>query len=495
MGKALLSKLKESVFSVLPIYGIVFLLHITNIAPLSAKTLKEFFISGIILIVGMALFNLGADSAMMPIGERISSKLIKKGKVILLLIVAFVLGVAITVAEPDLSVLSYLVQDAINPKLVVYTIAVGVGIFMLIAVLRVFLKMRLKHILLLMYALVFILANISDPNILPLAFDAGGVTTGPVTVPFMMALGIGIASIKNGRHGNDANFGMVSLCSVGPIMMMLLLGCFTNIGTISTSVKETTSYWALLGEYSLNVALALLPIVIIFLLLQIRQLEFTKQRLFKIFVGIIISYVGLVLFLSAVEYGFMSAGTEIGTILGAKATESFGGEMLLIGVGFALGFFAVLAEPAIHVLNKLVEETSGGVISRKTIFISLAIGVGFAVALCMVRITYQINFMVIIGIGYAIALILSTIVDDVYVGIAFDSGGVASGPMSSSFILPLAIGVASAMGRNILSGAFGVVATIALIPLITIQLLGLIVKLKHRHRQQYFVDDVEIIEL
>ncbi len=495
MIKTILHKIKESLFSVLPIYLIVVFLYIFNIVNLSDNTINEFFLSGIILVIGMALFNYGAETSMMQMGEKIGSKLIKRGKVFLLLGVCFILGIAITIAEPDLNVLAVLLKDAIPVNTTIITIAIGVGIFLFFAVLRVFLKIRLKYILILLYAIVFILVSFSSKTFLPVAFDSGGVTTGPVTVPFMMAIGVGVSSISNGKKSHDENFGMVALSSVGPIMAMLVLGIFSKEGAISNGVKESLSYWRLLVNYGKSVFFALLPIVIIFFLLQIKHLKLSFNKVKSIVVGVLINYIGLVLFLSAVEYGFMGVGTEIGNALGEMAIASEKGKIILVIVGFALGFFAVLAEPAVHVLNKLIEDTSGGIISRKSILISFTIGVGLAVAISMLRIIYDIDFMIIIGIGYIISLILSIVVDDIYVAIAYDSGGVASGPMSSSFILPLAIGVASSMGKDILTGAFGIVALIALTPLITIQILGLIVKIKTYKRIQYFTDDNVIIKM
>ena len=493
MGKMLFNKFKESFLSICPIYAVVILLHVTGIATLGARTLREFFISGGILLVGMTLFNVGVESAMMPIGEKTSGVLLKKSKIYLLLILCFILGFVITLAEPDLNILATLISKVVPIWTTTIVVALGVGVFTLIAILRVFLKWKLKYIMILCYGLVFILACMCDGSFFPVAFDSGGITTGPVTVPFLMALGLGVTSITHTKQSKDDSFGMVSLCAVGPIIAMLILGTVMGKTSIDAVTSEPYTYWSLLSEYARSVLIAMSPIVIIFLVLQFRYIKMGKRQLGAIFIGLVLNYLGLVLFLSAVEYGFMSAGTEIGTILGAEALQSTGNKVILVAVGFVLGFLALIAEPTVHVLNKLVEETSGGVISRRTIYLALAIGVGCAVALSMLRIIFNINFVYIIGIGYAITMILTMIVDDVYVGIAYDSGTVSSGPMSGSFILPLAIGVASSMGADIMSGAFGVVALVTFTPLLVVEILGLIVKLKSHKRVQRYRDDTQII--
>lgn len=493
--KDFLSKLKESFLSVLPIFLLVIFLHLTGIAKLNNQTLIYFIISAGILVFGMTAFSIGTDASMMPMGGQIANKLIGKSKVYLLIGVCLILGITITIAEPDLSVLATLVQGAIPYRTTIITISIGVGIFLAFAVIRVFFKIKLKYLILLLYGLVFILASICDLSFIPVAFDSGGVTTGPVTVPFIMALGVGIASITNFNEakGNENNFGMVALCSVGPIMAMLLLGIINGSASVTAQSVETASYWTLLVKYLGSVALALIPIVIVFLILQFTYLRLSKTKVYSILFGVINSYVGLVLFLSAAEFGFLRVGNELGIILGQSALASTGGKYVLVIIGFALGFLAVLAEPAVHVLNKLIAETSGGVISKLAMMLSLAIGVGVAVGLCMLRIIFDIDFLVIAGIGYGIALILAVIVDDIYVGIAFDSGGVASGPMSSSFILPLALGVCSAMGKDVLTSGFGIVAMIALTPLITIQVLGVIVKITNHQVVPNFTEDTKII--
>ncbi len=492
-----LAKLKESFFSILPIFLIVLLLHFTGLARLSNDTFVDFLIASAILVVGMTAFSIGTDASIMPMGNNIATKLIGKSKAYLLIFVCLILGILISIAEPDLSVLATLVEKAIPYNTTFLTISIGVGIFLAFSVLRVFFKIKLKYLILLLYALVFILASICDVSFIPVAFDSGGVTTGPVTVPFIMALGVGIATITNHHSeakGNENNFGMVALCSVGPIMAMLVLGIINGNADIGSHAVTTHDYLPLLLQYMKSVAFALIPIIVIFLLLQFSYLKLSKAKLRSILVGVVNSYIGLVLFLSAAEFGFLKAGNEIGILLGQSASTGAIGKTVVIVVGFALGFLAVLAEPAVHVLNKLISETSGGVISKRAMLLSLAIGVGLAVGLCMVRILFDIPFLIIAGIGYSIALILAVIVDDVYVGIAFDSGGVASGPLSSSFILPLALGVCSALGKDVLKSGFGVVAMIALTPLITIQILGLIVKIQNHQMVPNFVEDTKIIQ-
>ena len=506
MLKVLLSKCKEALISVLPVTLIVVILHMTPLIRLTDRDLVIFLISSLFLILGIGLFNLGADLAMTPMGEHVGAGLAKSRKLWLLLSVCFAMGVLITVAEPDLSVLAAQVSEVMNGTLLIVTVGVGVGLFLLLAVLKIVFGKSLSSLLMFFYMLLFALAALLIANgngaLLPLAFDSGGVTTGPITVPFIMALGVGIAATLGGRNSSENSFGLVALCSVGPILAVTALGL---------SVKGDMSYT--LPDYSVEshlgsaflptvlsvveeVAIALGLIVVFFLILQFTFLHLPKKKLYQIAIGILYTFLGLIIFLSAVTVGFMPIGYSLGTMLAELPPP------LLIGFAFLLGLVVVLAEPAVHVLNKQVESITDGTVSKKSMMIALSLGVGISIALSVLRIVLDFNILYYLIPGYFISLGLSFFVPGIYSAIAFDSGGVASGPLTSSFILPFAIGICSQLQGvdSIMSCAFGVVAMVAMTPLITIQLLGFRAIVARRVRERIIMrrildaEDEQIID-
>ena len=470
--KILLEKIKESLVSALPITAIVYLMALLPWFDFSTKELPLFTACAALLIVGIGMFNMGADLAMTPMGTHVGAGLSRQGKPLLLLAVCFVMGLLITVAEPDLQVLANQVRSVMNGTLLIYIVGIGVGAFLVVAVLRIIFKRRLGSILMLFYMLLFALALILSEqgkiSLLPMAFDSGGVTTGPITVPFIMALGVGISGVLSDKRSQENSFGLVALCSIGPILAVLVLGVFSG-GDLNYSYElHQVSFLAAMGTTAKNVALALGLILLFFLLCQVIFLRLPKRQLLRIGVGALFTYVGLVLFLTSVEVGFMPIGYKLGTALAEL------NQWLLIPVGLVMGVLVVLAEPAIHVLNTQVEDVTGGYISRKSMLTGLCIGVGAAITLSMVRIVLDFSLIYYIIPGYFISLALSLFVPPVYTAIAFDSGGVASGPMTSGFILPFASGACIGVQGEaaVLRDAFGVVALVAMAPLITIQLLG-----------------------
>ena len=464
--------------SALPITLIVYALSLTPLFDFTETELITFTIGAVLLVLGIGLFNLGADLAMTPIGTHVGSGLSKQRKLGLLLAVCFVLGMLITIAEPDLQVLAKQVSAVMNGTVLIYAVGLGVGGFLVIAVMKIVFKRSLSQLLMLFYMLMFALALMlvvqgNDP-LLPLAFDSGGVTTGPITVPFIMALGVGISGVLGDRRSKENSFGLVALCSVGPIVAVLVLGLFsTNDLTYQVPAYMVSS--DILGAFlhtaahtAKEVAIALGLIVVFFLVCQIIFLRLPKRRLLKITLGVVFTYIGLVMFLTGVNVGFMPIGYQLGFGLAG------GNKVLLTVFGLVMGVLVVLAEPAIHVLNTHVEEVTGGLVTKKSMIMGLCIGVGASIALSVIRIIFDFSLVYYIIPGYFISLALSLFVPPVYTAIAFDSGGVASGPMTSGFILPFATGVCVALQGEaaVLRDAFGVVALVAMTPLITIQLLG-----------------------
>ncbi len=477
VNEKLKEKIKESLSSVLPITLIVLLLSIT-LVPLEVGTLVLFLTGAVLLIVGMGFFQLGAEMAMTPLGQGVGSRLMKSKRIILIALISFILGVFITIAEPDLQVLANQVP-AIPNQILIWTVAAGVGVFLIVAVLRILFHVSLSIMLLIFYILLFVLSFFSPDSFTAVAFDSGGVTTGPMTVPFIMALGVGLSAARSDREGASDSFGLVALCSIGPVIMVLLLGIFyspsdasyiaTEIPNISTTQDVIKQFITALPQYAQEVALSILPVAGVFAVYQLSTRSYHRRQLLRMMVGFVYTIFGLILFLTGVNIGFAPVGSLLGSGI---AGSSF--KWLLLPIGVVIGYYIVKAEPAVQVLNKQVEDLTGGTITHRMMNTALSIGVAGAVALAMIRVLTGINIYWIIIPGYVIALVLSRFVPSVFVGIAFDSGGVASGPMTSTFLLPMAMGACSAIGGNVMTDAFGVVALVAMAPLIAIQIMGLI---------------------
>ena len=476
--KELWEKIKEALVSALPITAIVYVLALTPLFDLSKTELITFSVGAVMLIVGIGLFSLGADLAMTPMGEHVGSGLSQQKKLSLLLTVCFVLGMLITIAEPDLQVLANQVSAVMNGTVLIYAVGLGVGAFLVVAILKIVFQRSLSQILMLFYMLLFALALLLVVNgneaLLPIAFDSGGVTTGPITVPFIMALGVGISSVLGDRRSRENSFGLVSLCSVGPVLAVLVLGIFSRndltyqVPDYAVGSDILHAFLHTAAHTCKEVGLALGLIVAFFLLCQVIFLKLPRRHLTRIGVGVVFTYLGLVIFLTGVNVGFMPVGYKLGHTLGS------GSDAFLIVFGVFVGVLTVLAEPAIHVLNGQVEDVTGGLVSRKSMMVGLCIGVGSAIGLSMIRIVFDFSLVYYVIPGYFLSLGLSLFVPPVYTAISFDSGGVASGPMTSGFILPFAVGACVAMqgSEAVLRDAFGVVALVAMTPLITIQLLG-----------------------
>lgn len=474
--------LLESIQSVLPIFAIVLLLSV-SIAPMESGVLVMFLFGTLLLIVGMGFFTIGSGISMEPLGEGIGATLGKVKKIAIPLIVCFVLGVIITVAEPDLTVLAEQVPSIPNMVLI-WSVAIGVGIFLVISMIRSRKGIKLNNLLLVFYGLVIALAFFAPDDFIPTAFDSGGVTTGPITVPFIMALGAGMASMSTAKNARENSFGLIALCSIGPIMSVLLLSIVFKPESSTTQetlvIAETTkeaffAFFNGIPQYALEVFEALFPIIGVLVVFQLISRRFTRHQILRMCVGFVYTYIGLVFFLTGANVGFMPAGRLIGARIAA-------GEMkyLLIPIGALMGYFVVSAEPAVHSLKKQVEEITNGSVSQKAIGLALSIGVGISVGIAMLRVLTGIPILPILIFGYVLSLAITFFVPPLYTGIAFDSGGVASGPMSTTFILPFAIGACEALGGNVLTDAFGIVAMVAMTPLIAIQVMGLYSEVKRK---------------
>ncbi len=496
-------KIMESLKSILPIALIVFALSLT-LTPISPANMLLFLFGVVFLVFGMSLFTVGAEMSMQPLGTKIGSAIGSSKKLWLIAFLAFVIGIVVTVAEPDLWILAGQVPDIKPSTLLIFTVALGVGIFLMIAVLRIVFGVNLNIILMIFYITAFVLSFFVPEAFKPVSFDSGGVTTGPMTVPFIMSIGAGVSAARSGGKRDDS-FGMTALCSIGPIIAVLTLGIVTSVKIGGDYPKPAlpiiadtrdgiliylTSSDFGLPKFALEVAIALLPIVVFTIIFQLATRAFSKIQLIRIFIGVVYTFLGLAIFLTGANAGFMPMGVEIGNSL-----ASIGGGWLLVPISMLLGFFIVKAEPAAYVLNKLVEEMTAGAISGKTTGLGLSVGVAAALGLSAIRILTGVSIMYILIPGYVIALTLCFFVPKIFVGISFDSGGVASGTMMSAFVLPLATGACMAVNggltERVMLDAFGCVAFVAMAPIIAIQMFGLIYNIKSKRRKRSFTSKNE----
>lgn len=488
--KRLHEKLNEALKAILPIVCIVLLLSFT-VAPLPTSILLAYLFGALLLILGVMFFTLGAELAMEPMGEQLGAGLTKTRKIWLLLPVGFLLGFLITISEPDLQVLADQVLS-IPSHVLIFCVAGGVGLFLVLALIRMLFGISLRTLLLICYSITFLLMIFAPKDFLAVAFDAGGVTTGPMTVPFIMAFGIGIGSIRSDKKAAEDSFGLIALCSIGPILIVLILSLIfrpenalyttTAIPVIDSSITLASLFTEAFPSYFKEIAISILPIVTFYFVFRLIHLLVSRKQknthsAKRILVGLIYAYIGLVLFLTGSNVGFMPAGAYLGQTLAALPYR-----WIIIPIGMIIGYFIVAAEPAVYVLMKQVEELTGGAISGKALKTSLSVGVSLSVGLAMLRVLTGIPIVWMLLPGYGIALVLSIFVPKLFTAIAFDSGGVVSGPMTATFLLPFAMGSCVTVGGNVVTDAFGVVAMVAMTPLITIQILGLVSVLRSKQR-------------
>ena len=483
----LLEKLHEALGAVLPIMTLVLLLSL-SVAPIPSGVMLSFLMGAVLLVVGMMFFSVGAEVAMQPMGEQVGARVTKSKSLPLILILGFVLGVLITVSEPDLQVLAQQVQAIPNLALIL-SVAGGVGGFLVLALLRIFYRISLRLLLFGFYVLILGLTFLAPENFRAVAYDSGGVTTGPMTVPFIMAFGMGIAAIRSDANAAEDSFGLVALCSVGPILAVLILSMIfkadgadytpLSVTNVQDSVELRNLFGSGLPEYLKEMMISILPITAFFFLFNFFMLRLNSRLLSRIGLGILYTYIGLTIFMTGANYGFMPAGAYLGQMLGELPFR-----WIIVPIGMLIGYLVVKAEPAVYVLMRQVEDLTDGAITGRSLQLSMCVGVGISVGLSMLRVMLGINVLWIIVPGYVLALGMSFVCPRLFTAIAFDSGGVASGPMTAAFLLPMTMGLCTALGGNLATDAFGVVALVAMTPLITIQGLGILYRIKTRHRKQ-----------
>ena len=510
MLKEAYTKFIEALISVIPISIIILLifgLQYSDMMPsdiIPVSTLLIFFISLIALILGMMLFSLGSEISMSKVGKYIGSSVTKMKSIVFMIVISFLLGFMITLAEPDLTVLGDLLEKTVNPRLLKSVIGLGVGVFLVIGLLRIIFQKSLKLWLIFFYAIVFGLAAIFDgksgDTIVSIAFDSGGVTTGPVTVPFLLTFGAGVAATRGGKDSGTDSFGVMGICSAGPListmLLFMILSNFFDFSVVKNSVNFDPVFGDVLATTTLEVFIALVPIMTFFFIYQTIFIRLPKRELIRIFLGLLYTFIGLSMFLISAKFGLIPIAHNLGSML---SDPIYNGkyDYLIILLAIVIGFAVVLVEPGVHVLNGQVEEISGGAIKKKKMLISLCFGVALAIILATIR-ELAGNFSILYYFVplYIIALFLTFTVPDIYSAVAFDSGGVASGTMSSCFVLPFLLGIAASKGE---SSGFGVIGLISVMPIITVQMLGLEttikskVKLKVNRSRFTSVDDLQII--
>lgn len=474
-------KMMESLKSVLPV-AVVVLLLCFSLTPVSGGMLMTYLAGTVMVVLGMGLFTLGAETAMTPMGEYVGAQMTKSRKLRNIICISLFVGIMITISEPDLQILANQFPTIPNMTLML-SVAVGVGVFLVVSMLRILFHIELRYFLWIFYIIVFILAFLVDPSFRSVAFDSGGVTTGPMTVPFIMALGVGVSYIRSDKGAGNDSFGLVALCSIGPILAVLILGLLYDSGDASYLAEsypvpvESREMFLLfcknVPHYMKEVTMAVGPIVLFFFIYQLFHTKIAKDNLLRICVGIVYTYLGLVLFLTGANVGFMPAGQYIGSLIGGSSWK-----WIAIPVGMVIGYFIVAAEPAVHVLKKQVEDITAGAIPSRALEITLGIGIACAAGLGLLRALTGINIFCILVPGYTLALLLTFFVPPIFTSIAFDSGGVASGTITATFLLPFTMGVCVASGGDVVTDAFGIVSMVAMMPLITIQILGLVYKLR-----------------
>ncbi|URM31555.1 DUF1538 domain-containing protein [Cytobacillus firmus] len=484
----LLPKIKEVLFAVLPITALVIILNFT-ITQLDSFLIIRFVIGAILIIIGLSVFLLGVDIGITPIGQMMGAGMAKTNKIWIVIAAGLVLGFIISIAEPDLHILAGQIElvtsGLISKGYIVVIVSIGIAALLSAGLVRIVYNLPLYKLLTILYLIIFILAIFTSPEFLAISFDASGATTGALTVPFILALALGVSSLKKDSQASEQDsFGLVAVASTGAIISVMIMSILSKADKISGSLEHHDPSADILGPFLYKtpilageVFLALLPILLIFLLLQKLIFKISKKAVHKILKGIVFTFLGLVLFLAGVNAGFMDVGTAVGHSIASLDSKAY-----IIIIGFILGFVTILAEPAVHVLTHQIEDVTSGYVKRKVVMISLSIGVGAAVALSVLRIIIpELQLWHYLLPGYAIAIAMTYFVPKLFVGIAFDSGGVASGPMTATFILAFMQGAAESIeGANVLIDGFGMIAMVALTPLIALQVLGFIFKLKSK---------------
>ncbi len=494
MWNSFLAKIKESFVSVFPITLVVIALVIF-LVPVEVLFVVKLLISFVLLVVGMSLFSLGADNSMVELGQGIGSSVSKSKKLWIMLVVGFIIGFIITFAEPDLMVLANQVAQVSSLSstwFFIATVSLGVGLFLLLAILKIVFRWKLSVIMSVCYGAIILLSFFVPKQFMPIAFDSGSVTTGPISVPFLLTFGLGLSAVRGGQNEDDS-FGLIAMCSAGPILSVMIMSLFLKSGGAVASTQHVVGnifeeFGSCFAQYIWKVALVILPLILLFFVFQIIAFKYPKQRIFKVLIGFFMTYVGIVLFLTGVECGYSQMGANIGQHI---STLTF--KWVAIPIGFVLGAFAIMAEPALQVLKKQVEDITGGVIKQKVIVVVVSLGVAISVGVAVVQNMFDFSLLYVVVPVYVVCLLLGFFNTKLFTAVAFDSGGVATGAMAVSFTLPFVMGISTGLSQG-----FGTIALIAAFPILSMQILGAIYKIvtykQNKTSERFKTKDVEIIE-
>ena len=497
--------LKEAFYSSLPL-AVIIIIVCVFVAPMEDPfNYVKLLVGYLSVVVGQSLFLVGLDESILPIGKMVGNSLSRLKKVVFIVGFGIVFGVLSTVAEPALAVLARqanMLIDVVDTSVFIWISSLGIGAFIGFALYRILKNYNIKIVFAVLYIIVFVLAIFVPEEFVSLAFDGSGATTGDISVPFILVLGVGASATMSRKKTTDDTFGIIGIASVGPILTIFVYGIilrFVGGGVIPPANLYTPEATVTLGNLLMSnfwdVILAILPIVLVFLLFQFFFIKLPAKELSRILLGTIPVCIGLLIFLSGIDYGFAYAAKYIGEIF-FDASRPGWYKWLLLVVGFVLGAAITMSEPAVTILGEQVEEITNGHIKKQTIRTTLAIGIGFASLLSILKILTQINILYFLTPLYIISIILMKFSPKMFVGLAFDSGGVTGGALTSAFLTPLTLGVAQAVAeaagpsaQSILTNGFGIIAFISVTPLIAVQVLGIIYEMRIKTIERISVDE------
>ncbi len=489
----MLNKVKEVFISVFPVTLIVFLIHFIWV-PLSSEQIESFSVGAFLVLIGLSIFLSGIDESIDPIGHKVGRSLTRTNSLALVITVSLILGFFISFAEPDLHILAQQVDKVTAgqfPKnLMVVVVSIGLGVMMTLGQIRILYSIPLQYVFLLAYGIIAILSLLSSREFLAIAFDASGATTGAITVPFLLALAGGVSAMKKRSDKSEVDaFGLVGIASSGAIIGVLLTGLIMGVEKLGGELPvEAVSddgilkhYLHLIPQTLWESLMSLGPILIAYLIFYFVDKPRRKSEFISIFRGMFFTYIGLSIFLLGVYGGFMDVGSYLGVGMG-----SLDSKVPALLVGFILGLVTVLAEPAVYVLTHQVEDVTGGYVRRPLVLAFLSVAVGLAIFLSILRILVPgIQLWMFLLPGFGISVIAAFMVPELFVGIAFDAGGVASGPMTATFALAFVQGLSRAVpGADVIVDGFGMIAIVAAMPILSLQLLGIIYKQRTKHLEK-----------
>ena len=473
-------KFKENSIAILLIIALVLLMHIF-VMPMSLNYWIRFIIGAVLVIIGLSLFLVGVDVGISPFGSFVGDKITKTKKLYIFILTGVLLGFLISIAEPGLLILAsqvdFITEQTITRIEIIMFVSIGLAIMFAVGFLRILYNWRLYKILLILYLLIFIGALFTPDTYLAIAFDTSGATTGILAVPFILALSVGISHMKkDSKQSEKDSFGLVAIASTGPIFAIIILSIIRkgNLeGNVLSHTVEEATLFVEFFQLLKDAILAIGPLFLVFLVSNWKLLKLTKKQKRRIIKGFIYAFLGLILFFLGIQYGFMNVATTIGSKL-IESNKTF----WLLFFGLMLGILTMIAEPAVNVLTHQIEEVTSGSIKRFIVLIGLSAGSGIAILLSLLRILIDgFSLWYILFPGYLIALVLMFFAPKLFVGIAFDAGGVATGPITTTFVLAFIYGAAESYGStSVVLETFGMIALVALMPIITLQIIGIMYK-------------------